>query len=134
MKITASLQNAHDEHSIVVSTDGNEKRVEIRGRAGGGSSVNGGELLFTALATCFCNDIYREAAKRGITVSGLTVHVEGEFGGEGEPARNIVYRASITADASDEEICDLMAHTDRVAEIQNSLRGGVDVRLLPSET
>jgi len=50
------------------------------------------------------------------------VEVEGEFGAEGEPARNVSYRAKVTAQASEAQIRELMSHTDRVAEIQNTLR------------
>jgi uncharacterized OsmC-like protein len=35
--------------------------------------------LFLALATCYCNDIYREAAKRNIKVDSVEVEVEGTF-------------------------------------------------------
>ena len=79
-------------------------------------------MLFLALATCYCNDLYREAAKRGIEIEGLQVKVAGEFGGEGEPARNVTYWASVEAKASEEEVLDLMRFTDMVAEIQNTLR------------
>jgi uncharacterized OsmC-like protein len=79
-------------------------------------------LLFLALASCYCNDLYREAAKRNIKVEHIQVQVEGEFGAEGEPAKNVAYRARVTAQASEEEIRELMKFTDTVAEIQNTLR------------
>jgi dienelactone hydrolase len=41
--------------------------------SGLGSSANGGELLFLVLATCYCNDVYREAAKRGIRAESAEV-------------------------------------------------------------
>ena len=85
--------------------------------------------LFLALATCYCNDIYREAAKRGFKVEHVEVEVEGEFGAEGEPARNVSYRAKVTAQASEAQIRELMSQTDRVAEIQNTLRLGTPVIL-----
>jgi uncharacterized OsmC-like protein len=37
----------------------------------------GGELLFAALATRVCNDLYREAAKRDIAVQNVKVKVTG---------------------------------------------------------
>jgi len=55
--------------------------------------------------------------------------VEGEFGGVGEPARNVTYRASVTARVDETQIRELMRHTDRIAEIQNTLRMGVPVNL-----
>lgn len=94
---------------------------------GHGSRVNGGELLFLALAACYCNDLYREARKRGIGVAGVRVEVRGEFGGEGEAARNVRYRAKVRSEAPEAAILDLMRHTERVTEIQNTLRAGATV-------
>jgi organic hydroperoxide reductase OsmC/OhrA len=96
---------------------------------GQGSSTNGGELLFLALATCYCNDIYREAKRRGIEVERVEVEVTGEFGGEGEAAWQIRYSASVDAKAPRDEVLALMRHTDTVAEIHNTLRGGAAVAL-----
>ena len=82
-----------------------------------------------ALATCYCNDIYREAAKKGIEVVGVEVEVQGDFGAEGEAAQNVTYQAKVRAKASEADIRTLMQHTDQVAEIQNSLRVVTPVRL-----
>ena len=95
--------------------------------------MNGGELLFLALATCYCNDIYREAARRGIEVDHVEVEVDGEFGSAGEPARDVTYRARVVANATEDEIRDLMRHTDIVAEIQNTLRAPTPVILTDVE-
>ena len=128
MKITARVHNSHGQHQVVLSTNNNTHSLTIAPKPSGfGSSANGGELLFLALATCYCNDLYREAAKRGIKVEGVEVEVEGEFGGEGEAAKRIGYRAKVKAEASAEEIRELMRYTDTVAEIQNTL--GVEVEL-----
>jgi organic hydroperoxide reductase OsmC/OhrA len=125
MRISARVDNQHGRHEVTLKTNENEHSLSISPRPSGlGSSANGGELLFLALATCYCNDIYREAAKRGITVEQVQVEVQGEFGVEGEPARNVSYRARIRAQASEEEIRSLAQHTDGMAEIQNTLREG----------
>ena len=85
--------------------------------------------MLLALATCFCNDIYREANKRGIGISSVEVLCEGEFGGEGEPGYNFKYRSNVVADASAKQIEDMVNHVDKIAEVHNTLRRGVDVKL-----
>ena len=130
MKISARVENSEGQHQVSLSTDENTHSITIPPKPSGfGSSANGGELLFLALATCYCNDIYREAAKREIKVIRVEVEVEGDFEDEGEPAKNVIYRASVAAQASEEEIRDLMEHTDRVAEIQNTVRFEIPVSL-----
>ena len=130
MKINAQVRSSHNEHNVTLTTNGNAHSIVIPPKPSGfGSSANGGELLFLALATCYCNDIYREAAKRGIKVEHVEVAVEGEFGAEGAPGTNISYRAKVVAHASEAEIRELMQHTDAVAEIQNTLRVQTHVTL-----
>ena len=69
MKISAKLQNKLNYHKLEVQTKDDIKVISIPGKASGyGSSINGGELLFAALATCYCNDVYREAAKQNINI------------------------------------------------------------------
>lgn len=130
MKVTARVDNSKGQHQVTLTTNDNSHSIVIPSRSSGfGSSANGGELLFLALATCYCNDIYREAAKRNIQVEKVEVEVSGDFGAEGEPARNVTYRAKAYAKGTEVEIRALMEHTDTVAEIQNTLRVGTDVKL-----
>ena len=130
MKISAQVRNTHGEHQVTLATNDNPHTIVIPPKASGfGSSANGGELLFLALATCYCNDIYREAAKRGIKVEQVEVTVEGQFASEGGPATNVTYRAKVVAHADESEIRELMQHTDTVAEIQNTLRVQTPVTL-----
>ena len=134
MNIRARVQNSYGEHQATVTTNGTSQSIDIPPKASGfGSSANGGELLFLALATCYCNDLYREAAKRGIKVEQVEVEVEGQFGAAGEPAMGVAYRAKVTAHASDAEIRDLMRQTDALAEIQNTLRMATPVTLVQIE-
>src|SRR5688500_7708384 len=122
MKITAKLENSKDNHQVTLQTNDNVHSIVIPPKSTGyGSSANGGELLFLALATCYCNDIYREAAKRNVKVEHVEVEVDGDFGVEGELAKNVTYRAKVLAQGSEDEIRELMEFTDTVAEIQNIL-------------
>ena len=130
MKITAQLNNVLGSNQVTLRTNESVRSIDISSKASGyGSSVNGGELLFLALATCYCNDIYREAAKKGIKVSRVEVEVSGDFGLEGAPVKNVTYLARVAADASEAEVRELMEHTDQVSEVQNSLRQGTPVTL-----
>ncbi|RAK00037.1 putative OsmC-like protein [Larkinella arboricola] len=130
MKLSARIESTLNQHGITVQTNGASKTVEIAPKPSGyGSSINGGELLLLALATCFCNDIYREAAKRNLTVSGVTVEVTGEFGADGEPGSNFQYKARVTSDAPPAEIDALIRHTDQIAEVHNTLRNGLNITL-----
>lgn len=123
MRISARITNQSGRNTVDLQTGEHKHALAIPTKANGcGSSVNGGELLFLALATCYCNDIYREAGKRGIEITCVEVKVTGEFGNEGEAAREVRYSASVDAKAPREAILDLMLHTDSVAEIHNTLR------------
>lgn len=135
IKIQAQVTNSKQSHQIVLKTNDAEHSIEIPPKSTGfGSSVNGGELLFLALATCYCNDVYREAAKRNIVVRNVKVEVMGDFGdAPGSAAENITYRATVEAETSQAEIESLLKHTDTVAEIQNTLRRATQVTLASIE-
>ncbi|KAB2862800.1 MAG: OsmC family protein [Anaerolineae bacterium] len=130
--ISAVVQNQQGSHTVMLTTNQTEHGLVIPPKSSGsGSSANGGELLFLALATCYCNDIYREAAKQQIIVQRVEVKVSGEFGdAPGSVAQNVTYCATVEAQASEEAILALMHHTDTVAEIQNTLRQGMSVTLI----
>jgi uncharacterized OsmC-like protein len=131
INISAAVTNHYNTHQVELTTNGNAHGIAVPPRATGyGSSANGGELLFAALATCYCNDIYREAAKRDITVKSVWVEVNGTFDdAAGSLAEDVTYRATVEAEASQEAIEALMRHTDTVVEIQNTLRLGTTVTL-----
>jgi organic hydroperoxide reductase OsmC/OhrA len=135
MKISSRVQSSEGQLLVTLCTNDNVHTLTIPPKPTGfGSSANGGELLFLALATCFCNDIYREVAERGMKVERVEALVEGDFGAEGEPTKNVTYSAKVTAKANEAEIRELMSHTDRVAEIQNTLRAKTAVTLNRMET
>ena len=66
--------NTPSGHNVEVETEGRKQSIAIAPKiVGQGSRVNGGELLFAALATCVCNDLCREATKRNIAVQDVKV-------------------------------------------------------------
>ena len=130
MKIRATIKNTPASNTARVRTNEVEKELGIEPKLGGrGSGINGGELLFLALASCYCNDVFREAEEMGIEVWDVEVNVEGNFGAKGEPASLVNYDVKISANADAEKIRELLIHTDKVAEIQNSLRISIPVNL-----
>ena len=103
MKISAHVDNSEGQHQVTLTTNDNSHSIVIPPKPTGfGSSANGGELLFLALATCYCNDIYREAAKQDIKVERVEVEVSGDFGAEGEGAKNVTYSAKVHAKGTEE--------------------------------
>lgn len=132
IQIGVEVTNHQNAHEVVLTTNGNTHSIGVAPKATGyGSSANGGEMLFAALATCYCNDIYREAAKQNIVVRRVQVAVSGTFdAAPGSVAENVTYRATVEAEASVEAIEALMRHTDTVAEVQNTLRLGLPVTLV----
>ncbi len=130
MKTSATLRNSLEKHDVRVQTNGNSRILTIPSKPDGyGSAVNGGELLLLSIATSFCNDIYREAGKRNIPVSEVEVTASCEFGPEGQPGTNFTYKVFVKSNAPEEEIKELIRHTDRIAEIHNTIRQGTAIKL-----
>lgn len=103
-------------------------------QAGGmGLGFNGGELLLLAIGGCYCNDLFREAAKLGIVITSVQVDVQADWGGDPVRAQHVTYSTRIEAEASEAAILALIEQTDRVAEIPNSLRLGTPVMLTEAQ-
>lgn len=130
MKITATVRNALSHHEVVVSTGNAMQSLAVPPKPSGhGSSVNGGEFLMLALATCYCNDLYREAARLGMSLEAVEVEASAEFAGVGLAATHIAYRAKVSSPATRDQIAELLRVTDAVAEVHNTVRAGVPVTL-----
>jgi uncharacterized OsmC-like protein len=134
MKYSASMHSIDGKLDVLMTKGDQENRVEIAPQQKGfGSSISGGEILFLAIATCYCNDLYREGKKLGIQVDNVEVDVDGDFMAAGEPAINLQCRIKVTAQANEEEIRKLVTHTDAIAEIPMSLRNGTSITLADIE-
>ena len=130
MQISARVKNTSGRHEATVSTDDQAQAVQVPAKVGSdGSAINGGEFLMLALATCYCNDLYREAQRMGIALTQVEVEAHAEFAGIGLAARDIRYRAQVESPASPEQIGELIRQTDAVDEIHNTIRAGVPVTL-----
>ena len=96
---------------------------------GGGRGFNGGQLLHLAVAGCVSNDLFREAAKREITLTRVVVTVDGGYGGQPVVSTGISYSVEVAGPAPESDLAALVNHVDRIAEIPNSLRQGTPVTL-----
>ena len=132
MRITATVRNEGTLHEVSVATAGAIKTLNVPTKTGGpGSSVNGGEFLMLALATCFCNDLYREADRRALPVESVEVEASADFEGVGLAASNVRYRARVSSPAPREQVERLLHETNAVAEVHNTVRAAIPVELVP---
>ena len=131
MKITAIVTNSATGHAVIVRTGDSAQPLTVPPKSSGkGSAINGGEFLMLALATCYCNDLYREAERLAVPIDGVEVEASAEFPGVGLAATDITYRATVSSSASSSAITQLLRETDAVAEIHNTVRAGVPVELV----
>jgi len=130
VKITATVRSSTDAHETIVATNGVAQALSVAVKSSGrGSAINGGEFLMLALATCYCNDVYREAERLNIPVDAVFVEASADFTGAGLAATNIRYKARVTSSAPEDVIADLLRQTDAVAEVHNTIRSGASVKL-----
>ena len=104
--------------------------IDRSAEAGGrGLGFNGGQLLNLAVAGCVSNDLFREAANRGIRLDRVRVVAESDYAGSPAISTPIEYQVELSGDATDQALADLVAYVDEIAEIPNSIRRGTEVRL-----
>jgi putative redox protein len=99
------------------------------GDGGRGLGFNGGQLLYLAIRGCISNDLFREAATRGIRLTTVRVVVRGDFRGEPAVSEPVTYEVALAGDGTREQLEELVAHVDAIAEIPNSVRQGTEVKL-----
>jgi len=131
MQISAVVKSSRTAHEVAVRTGDLTQVLPVPAKVTGrGSAVNGGEFLMLALATCYCNDLYREAQRLQVPIDGVEVEASAEFAGIGLAAANIRYRAHVSSSAPADVIAELVRQTDAVAEVHNTVRAGVPVTLI----
>ena len=129
MNISAIVRSSSSHHDVAVSTAEIKQSISVPAKPFGGSAINGGEFLMLALATCYCNDLYREAAMLDIPIDSVEVEASADFPGIGLAATNIRYRVKVSSPAPAARIAELLRQTDAVAEVHNTLRAGVSVTM-----
>jgi uncharacterized OsmC-like protein len=92
------------------------------------TDFTGAQLLHLAVAGCVLNDLYREAARLGVELTGVRVSAAGGFDTSTWASTGIDYTVRIESPAPAEEIARLLEVVDAVAEIPRALRQGAPVR------
>jgi uncharacterized OsmC-like protein len=116
--------------SLAIGWAGHRTLTIDRPEADGGRGLgyNGGELLLLAVGACYCNDLFREAAIRMISLKQVQIEVQGDWGGTPAVARQIEFSVTVEAETTQSEILELIRQTDQLAEVPNSLRLGIPVK------
>src|SRR5262245_39829589 len=113
MEISAKVRSSTRAHEVLLRTDASSQSLSVAAKtAGRGSAVNGGEFLMLALATCYCNDLYREAERLNIPLDSVEVEASAQFPGIGLAARDIRYRAKVSSSAPPSAVSELLRQTD----------------------
>lgn len=124
------IRNISGRPAAIGSAGGHTLVIDRPPEAGGeGLGFNGGELLYLAIAGCVSNDLFREAAARGITLHSVRVRVGGSFSGAPAVSDPIAYEVELDGDTDADSLHELVEAVDAIAEIPNSLRRGTEVRL-----
>jgi uncharacterized OsmC-like protein len=99
---------------------------------GGGLGFSGGQLLYMAIAACWSNDLYREAATMGIELHGVEITVDGDFPARGEGSTPITVDVVVRSPAPEDRVRELIAEVERVAEIPRAISEGPPIEIRPT--
>jgi putative redox protein len=114
-----------------VASSGAYSVITDRPEAAGGRGLgfNGGQLLYAAVAGCYSNDLYREAATLGVRLTRVSIVVDGDFPRRGAASTPITVDVEVAGEASEAQLRELVQVVDDIAEIPNSIRGTTPVTL-----
>lgn len=130
MPFEVEFRNVAGEATAIGSAGPYTLVVDRPADAGGrGLGFNGGQLLYLAIGGCVSNDLFREAAARGIHITTVRVVVRGDFSGDPAVSDAVSYDVELAGAATAEELEQLAEYVDAIAEIPNSVRRGTEVKL-----
>ena len=91
MSIEVETRNVAGRVTAIGAADSSTLVVDRPVEAGGGGKgFSGGQLLFLAVAGCVSNNLFREAATRGINLDRVAVRVSGNFTGDAAVSTEIL--------------------------------------------
>lgn len=92
------------------------------------TQFTGAHLLHLATAACVLNDLHREAASRRVALTGVRVTASGGFDPVTWASTGVRYSVEVASSAPADDVDDLIAAVDAVAEIPRALRTGMVVQ------
>jgi uncharacterized OsmC-like protein len=92
------------------------------------ADFTGAHVLHLAVAGCVLNDLYREAAARGIRLDGVRIVAKGGFEADTWHSTGVTYAVEVDSAAATDDLAQLVHDVDDVAEIPRALRAGMPVR------
>lgn len=95
------------------------------------TKFTGAHLLHLSVAGCVLNDLYREAASRGVQLDGVRVSASGGFDPDTWQSTGIRYVVEVDSPADNGEIDDLVRFVDDIAEIPRAVRATAEVTRSP---
>ena len=114
----------------LMSARGDAVRFPHRWTPGGvtvEAEFTGAHLLHVAAAGCVLNDLYREADRLGLELTGVRVLAAGGFDPATWQSTGIDYSVQLSSGASERELAQLLDAVDEVAEIPRAIRAGAAV-------
>lgn len=91
------------------------------------SEFTGAHLYLLAAAGCVLNDVYREAERLSVPITGVRVRATGGFDPSSWSSTGVEYDVEVASEADADEIERLVQTVDEVAEIPKALRAGATV-------
>jgi uncharacterized OsmC-like protein len=85
-----------------------------------------------AIAACWSNDLYREAATMGIDLDGVEITVDGDFPARGSGSTPITVDVVVRSAAPEPRVRELIAEVERVAEIPRAIREATAIKVTTS--
>lgn len=87
------------------------------------------QLLGVAVAGCYANTLFAEAAARGVWLRSLDVEAAIEWVDRPPRTQSVTVHIRIASEADEPTVMELVEHADRVSRVANSIRLGVPLRV-----
>ncbi|MBL8091083.1 MAG: OsmC family protein [Anaerolineales bacterium] len=130
MKISVKAGKNKDKYQKIRVTSDNISTTLSPKSIGIYSNINGGELLFMALAISYCNAICSKAEEDDIALEKFEIEIYGEFEDKGKEVKGITCEVKVKAKGDTKRIHELFKGAHAMAEIQNTIKRSTEPSLI----